>query len=370
MEEFLLCTPCLFGLEGLVGDELKRLNMRDVAVENGRVLFKGNASDIAKANVCLRMAERVLIIVGEFSVFTFDELFEGTKSLPWENFIPTGDAFPVKGHSLNSKLTSIPDCQKIIKKAVVERLKSKFGGSWLKEDGAKHQIQFAIMKDHATLYIDTSGAGLHKRGYRAIGNAAPLRETLAAALVTLSRYRGREPFCDPLCGSGTIAIEAAMIAKNRAPGLLRRFDGERWSMLPRNLWEAARSEARDREFNGNYDISGSDNDPKAIEIAKSNALKAGIAPLVRFSVADAVDLRRSDSGGILISNPPYGERLMEQKEAGELYRKLGVSFSALDNWKIYIISSHPEFESYYGKKATKKRKLYNGMIKCDLFMYL
>ena len=367
--EFKLCVPCLFGLEGLAADELKRLDMTDVRAENGRVLFSGSYADIARANINIRCGERVLLIVGETRAMSFDELFEGVRKMPWENYVPIDGAFPVKGHSLGSKLHSIPDCQKIIKKAVVERLKAKFKQEWLKETGAKYQIQFAIMDDTATLYIDTSGAGLHKRGYRPQSNIAPLRETLAAAIVKLSRYRGRESVCDPFCGSGTIVIEAAMAAMNRAPGLIRTFEAQNWVWLNKKFWAEAVQEAKSREYSGTYDIWGGDIDPKNIEMATENARRAGVLQHVRFETADARDFHRETSGGIIMTNPPYGERVMQKAEAEEIYRAFGARVKTLDSWKIYVLSSHTEFERTFGKTAVKKRKLYNGMIKCDLFMY-
>jgi len=368
--EMKLSAPCLFGLEGLVSDELKRLKAENVQAENGRVLFSGGVEFIAKANISLACAERVQILVGEFDAQSFDALFEGTKALPWENFIPKDGAFPVKGHSLNSKLFSVPDCQAIVKKAVVERLKSKYGISWFGETGAKYQISFMIMKDKASLYLDTSGAGLHKRGYRPVGNAAPLRETLAAAMVRLSRYRGREEFNDPFCGSGTIPIEAALAAKNRAPGIFRRFEAENWPLVPKAVWDAEREAAKAREFSGEYRIWGGDTDAKSIETALVNARRAGVSDIITFETADARNFRRETRAGLIVTNPPYGERIMEKEEAEELYRAFGRAFRALDGWKLYLLSSHTEFERTFGKTADKKRKLYNGMIKCDLFMYL
>ena len=362
-------VPCLFGLEGLCADELKRLQFDDVKTENGRVGFSGDASDIAKANINLRTGERVLLEIGETAANSFDELFEGVRAMPWEKYIPANGAFPVKGHSLGSKLHSIPDCQKIIKKAVVERLKVGHKAEQLSETGAKYQIQFAIMNDVAVLYIDTSGAGLHKRGYRPVGSAAPLRETLAAAIVKLSRYRGREMVCDPFCGSGTIPIEAAMAAINRAPGLKRNFAAESWDWLDKNIWTNAKAEAESCEYSANYDIWGGDIDPKCIEISKENARRAGVSEYIKFEVADATKFHRENHDGIIMSNPPYGERVMEKSEAEEIYRQFGTATRNLDQWKIYILSSHTEFERTFGKTARKKRKLYNGMIKCDLFMY-
>jgi len=367
--EFNYCVPCLFGLEGLCADELKRLDFNNVKAENGRVLFSGQQSDIAKANINLRTGERVLVVVGETRANSFDDLFEGVRAMPWEKYITASGAFPVKGHSLGSKLHSIPDCQKIIKKAVVERLKVGHKTDVLNETGEKYQIQFAIMNDIATLYIDTSGAGLHKRGYRPVGSAAPLRETLAAAVVKLSRYRGREIVCDPFCGSGTIPIEASLAALNRAPGLNRSFAAETWTWLDKPTWSEAKEEAMSREYKGDYDIWGGDIDPKYIEVANENAKRAGVSEHVRFEVADATTFHRDSKNGIILTNPPYGERVMQQSEAEELYRKFGATTRELEQWKMYVLSSHTEFERTFGKKAVKKRKLYNGMIKCDLFMY-
>ena len=364
-----LSVPCLFGLEGLCADELKRLDMANVRAENGRVLFSGGPSDIARANINLRTGERVLLVIGESGANSFDELFEGVRSMQWDKYIPNDGAFPVKGHSLGSKLHSIPDCQSIVKKAIVERLKTKYKVEWLKETGAKHQVQFAIMNDVATLYIDTSGDGLHKRGYRPVGNAAPLRETLAAAIVKLSRYRGREHVFDPFCGSGTIPIEAALAAVNRAPGLSRVFAAQKWAWLDKRIWEDASAEAKSREFSGTYDIWGGDIDPKSVGIARENAKRAGIAAHIRFETADATDFRQHGLNGIIMTNPPYGERIMQHSEAEDIYRRFGAAIKGLESWKMYILSSHPGFERAFGKPAVKKRKLYNGMIKCDLFMY-
>ena len=365
-----LCVPCLLDLEGPIAGELRRLNMENVASENGRVYFTGGASDVARANICLRVGERVLIELGRFEALSFDQLFEGTKALPWERLIPKNGAFPVKGHSLNSKLFSVSDCQKIIKKAIAERLKSVYGLEWFPEDGPLYQVQFAIMKDQASLCIDTSGDGLHKRGYRPAHNAAPLKETMAAALVTLSGYRGREDFCDPFCGSGTIPIEAALIAKNRAPGLNRDFPAMRWPGFEAKIWNAARDEAQSREFHGDYRIVGSDVDPRAIGIARENARRAGVDDVVRFEAADALHFDRKTERGILVTNPPYGERILEKREAEALYAGFGRAYRATENWKLYLLSAHTEFERCFGAPADKKRKLYNGMIKCDLFMYL
>lgn len=370
MENVEFMIPCLFGLESLVGDEVRRLGLRDVRVENGHVLCSGAVSDIARLNVSLRCGERVLVVLGRFPAPTFEALFQGVKALPLADWIPDGGAFPVKGYSLSSALHSVPDCQKIIKKAAAEKLGAAYGKSVLPETGSKYQIQFSIMKDEAAICLDTSGPGLHKRGWRAVGVAAPLRETLAAAMVSLSRYRGKDPFRDPFCGSGTIAIEAALAALNRAPGLDRSFDAQKWKNIPSRIWTDAAGEAIDKEFTGTYDIVGSDIDPRAVEIARSNAEKAGVEDVVRFEVADAADFHGEGKYGQVVTNPPYGERLMEKSEAEELYRVFGAACRNLPpDWRVLVLSSHTEFERAFGRKADKKRKLYNGMIKCDLFMY-
>ena len=370
MDQMEFSVPCLFGLEGLTGDELRRLDMANVRVENGRVLFSGESRALAKANVCLRTGERVLIVLADFRATTFEELFQGVYNTPLEAYIPRDGAFPVKGHCLNSTLMSVPDCQAIVKKAASRRLGEKYGISWLPETGAKYQLQFSLMNDRAQLFLDTSGPGLHKRGYRANANDAPLRETLAAAMVILTRYRGREFLWDPFCGSGTIPIEAAMIAKNKAPGAYRRFSAEAFAWMDPKLWGEVRTEAKDREFHGNYRILGSDNDPKCVSLAMANARKAGLGDLIDFRDGDATKLSLPCDEGILICNPPYGQRMMEQQSAQRLYAALGRHLKFANGWKKYVITSEPEFEHYFGKRADKKRKLYNGMIKCDYYMYL
>ena len=367
--EYRFCVPCLFGLEGLAADELRRLPVSGVSAENGRVWFSGDEQALAAANLRLRTGERVLLELGAFRAESFDALFEGTRALPWERFIPRDAAFPVAGYSLNSMLHSVPDCQRIIKKAVVERLKSVYGLQWLPETGETVQIRFSLMKDQASLCLDTSGEGLHKRGYRPAHNAAPLRETLAAAMVILARYRGRGDFVDPFCGSGTIPIEAALIAKNRAPGLNRRFAAMDWRVLDPGVWTRAAEEARDAEFHGEYRILGSDLDPAAVAIARKNAARAGVEDCVRFEIADATAFDRQTERGVIVTNPPYGERIMEKQEAEALYAGFGRALARCPGWQLYLLSSHTEFERCFGRQADKKRKLYNGMIKCDLFMY-
>ena len=371
MRELELLVPTLFGLEGLCAEELRRLKLPEVAAENGRVRCKAAPADIPRVNLNLRTGERVLLVVGRYRAADFEALFEGCRALPWEEFIPREGAFPVKGHSLNSQLHAVPACQAVLKKAAAARLGEKYGLETLPESGALYQIQFSIMRDEVTLMLDTTGAGLHKRGYRAVGVAAPLRETLAAAMVLLSRYRGRDPFCDPFCGSGTIPIEAALIAKNRAPGLNRSFSAQKWACVDRELWLRAADEAMDKEFDGDYEIWGGDLDPAAVDLARRNAELAEVDDIVKFEVADARTFHWGGMYGRIVTNPPYGERIMERREAEELYRSFGKAWAKFpETWKLYLLSSHTEFERTFGKKADKKRKLYNGMLKCDLFMYL
>lgn len=362
--------PCLLGIESLIAGELKDLGAENVNAENGRVLFSGDENILARVNICSRFAERVQILVGTFEARSFEELFQGTKALPWEEWIGSRDAFPVKGYSINSTLFSTRDCQAIIKKAVVERMKSKYGIEWFEETGPVHQIQFSIMKDKVSLLIDTSGMGLHKRGYRLDANGAPIKETLAAALCSLSHLRPYHKLYDPMCGSGTIIIEGAMMAANIAPGVNRSFSAERFGVIPRNVWAEERERARSlvRECN-DFEAFGSDIDPKAIEIAKINAQRAGISDKVNFSVADMKKFAPKSEKGTLICNPPYGERLLDLNECEAIYRDMGKVFEKKHGWSYSIISPDEEFETAFGRKADKRRKLYNGMIKCQLFMY-
>lgn len=364
------CCPTLFGLEGIVGDELRYDGkLEDVRVENGHVCFSGNEETLIWANLWLRCAERVLLTVGSFEAHSFEELFNGVYELPWLDYIEKDYAFPVKGYSLSSDLHSIPDCQSIIKKAVVKSLSETYGVEWFEESGPRCQIQFSIMNNRVTLYLDTSGTGLHKRGYRANANAAPLRETLAAGLIKLSRYRGRGDFLDPFCGSGTIPIEAAMIAQNRAPGMMRGFDAEKWAWIPRDLWRRARENALDAVYHDRtYSIFGSDLDEDCIALSEENARKAGVERLISFSQTDACTLHLRDREGTLICNPPYGERLMDRRSAQKLVQKFG-TVSSNSPMKQYIITSDDDFEKFYGVKADKKRKLYNGMLRCNVYMY-
>ncbi len=369
MERLTMAVPCLFGLEGLVGDELRRMHMENVKVEDRRVFFEGDFTAMARANLRLRMGERVMILLARFPVMSFEDLYQGVKAIPLERFIPKDGAFPVKGYSLDSQIHSVPDCQAIAKKAAVDRLGAKYGLGWLPETGAVYQLRFSIMKNICEVFLDTSGVSLHKRGYRAVGNEAPLHETMAAALVNLSRYRGREFFWDPFCGSGTIVIEAALAALNRAPGLNRSFGAENWSCVPKEVWQQVRTEAKDLEYRGQYRILGTDIDPQSLSIAIDNAKKAGVAKQIEFKEADATKLSLPCDTGLLVCNPPYGERMLEQRSAQQLMRAFGRHLRFADGWKKYIISSEAEFEHYFGKPATKKRKLYNGRLQCNVYMY-
>lgn len=365
-----LVATCLFGLEKLLGEEIDALGLRRIETMDGRVIFEGEPSDIARANIRLRCAERVMIRLGCFPARSFEELFEGTKALEWENWIGKYDAFPVKGHSIKSKLFSVPDCQSIIKKAVVSRLSNAYGVRWFEENGAKYQIEFFLFKDTVSLMIDTSGTALHKRGYRPDAGAAPLRETLAAALALTARPREDILFWDPTCGSGTIAIEAAMILSNRAPGLGRGFAGEKFAQLPPRLWQAAREEAEGLiKADAQFEVWASDIDEEILDVTYENALRAGVEPYLNIFSADVRTIQKPHRRGTIVCNPPYGERLMTQEEAESLYRDMGRNFESFSPWQIYVITSHPAFERFYGQKADKVKRLYNGMIPCSFYQF-
>jgi putative N6-adenine-specific DNA methylase len=363
------CIPCLFGLEGPLADELRRMELSNVRAQDRRVFFDGDFADMARANLCCRMGERVLLLLAQFQARSFEELFQGIKAIPLEDYIPKNGAFPVKGYSLESQLHSVPDCQAIIKKAAVTRLQAHYSLGWMPETGETYQIRFSILKDQVDVFLDTSGVSLHKRGYREVSNLAPLHETMAAAMVNLSRYRGREFFWDPFCGSGTICIEAALIALGRAPGLNRTFAAQNWPCVPKDVWQKERQAAIDREYKGEYRILGTDIDPASLEIARENARKAGVARYIEFREGDATKLPLPCDTGLIVCNPPYGERMLEQNSAQRLYADFGRHLKFADGWKKYIISSEPEFEHYYGTPAKKKRKLYNGRLQCNLYMY-
>ena len=363
-------ATCLFGLEHALGEEIDALGYHRIDTIDGRVTFEGDESAIARCNLWLRTAERVFILVGNCRADTFDMLFEGTRAMPWEQYIGERDEFPVKGHSVKSALFSIPDCQKIVKKAVVERLKSKYGTSWFCEDGVKYQIEFFILKDEAMLLIDTSGIALHKRGYRPGQLAAPLRETLAAFIAQTSRPREDVLFWDPMCGSGTIPIEASLIMTNTAPGIGRSFAAESFPIVGKQTWKAARDEANSvRNTSAHFEAYASDIDPKCVEYAKECVRRAGVLGQVKAFERDALEIRTGGRRGTIVSNPPYGERLLTPEQTEALYKKMGEHYRTLDNWQVYIITSHMGFERLYGRRADRVRKLYNGMIPCNLYQF-
>ena len=364
-----LVATCLFGMEHLLGEEIEALGYERISTIDGRVTFLGDEEAVALSNMFLRFAERVLIKVGSFTAQTFTELFDGTYSLPWEEFIGKLDAFPVKGHSIRSDLHSIPDCQAIIKKAIVKRLSSEYGLTVFPEEGVKYQIEFFILNNEATLMIDTSGTPLHKRGYRKDANEAPIRETLAAAIARTSRPREDVLFWDPMCGSGTIAIEAAMMMRNIAPGKLRRFAAEDFPFIGKRRFAEAREEALDLEVKNNFEVFASDIDPAAVELTKRNAKIAGVSDTVTAFVENALNIDAPGRRATIVTNPPYGERLLDLKSAEDLYRKMGSHFRSLEPWQAYVITSHKGFERLYGRSADKVKKLYNGMIPCYLYQF-
>ncbi|SHH24995.1 putative N6-adenine-specific DNA methylase [Caloranaerobacter azorensis DSM 13643] len=370
MSKIELIATTTFGLESVVKREVQNLGYTDIKVENGKVMFTADESAIPKANLWIRSADRILLKMGEFKALTFEELFEKTKALPWEEWITEDGEFTVTGKSVKSKLFSVSDCQAIVKKAVVEKLKTKYKTEWFKETGPKFTIQVSLLKDIAALTIDTSGDGLHKRGYRVNQVEAPLKETLAAALIQLSYWNYDRILLDPFCGSGTIPIEAAMIGKNIAPGLQRSFVSEQWPRIGKKLWKDARVEAlKSIKQDVKLNILASDINRKAIEIAKENAFEAGVDDCISFNVINATEINIKDRYGVIICNPPYGERLGEENEVNKLYRKLGKTFSKLDTWSIYVLTSNEKFEKLFGRKADKKRKLYNGRIKVDYYQF-
>jgi len=364
-----LSAVCLFGLESLLGEEIKAMGFTNTETMDGRVFFEASVEDIPRVNINLRFAERVLILMGKFQATTFTELFDGTNALPWEEWMPKDAEFPVKGHAIKSTLFSVPDCQKIVKKAIATRLGSKYGMNILPEDGAKYQVEFFIFKDTAHLMIDTSGAGLHKRGYRPVANDAPLRETLAAALVKISRPRENVLLWDPMCGSGTIAAEAALMMTNTAPGIRRSFVSEAFERIPSFAWTDARDEAIAAIHDTDFEVFASDIDKKSVEIATETIKRAGVSKYCRVFVCDALTITTEGRRGTIVCNPPYGERLSTKTEVEKLYAAMGKHFRTLDRWQIYILSSHEQFERHYGKRADKVRKLYNGMLKCGYYQY-
>ena len=364
-----LVATCLFGLEHLLGEEIEALGYERISTIDGRITFAGDEEAVALSNIFLRYAERIFIKVGSFRAESFEELFEGTRALPWADFIGKDDIFPVKGHSIKSKLFSIPDCQAIIKKAVVRSLSEVYGISIFPEEKVKYQIEFFILNDQATLMIDTTGSPLHKRGYRRESLGAPIRETLAAAIAATSRPRDNVLLWDPMCGSGTIAIEAAMLMRNIAPGRSREFIAEEFPFIDKSIWKSAREEAFDVEKKSDFEAFASDIDPAAVALAEKNARLAGVADTVKVFRQDARKISADGRRGTIVCNPPYGERLGTMREVEQLYREIGIHFRSLSPWQVYVITSHAQFEKFYGKKADKVRKLYNGMIPCYLYQF-
>ncbi len=370
MEEIVeLVATCLFGLEKFLGEEIDSLGYERVSTIDGRVTFRGPISAIARANLFLRYAEKVFVHMGSFPATSFEELFQGVKSLEWERWIGPDDAFPVKGHSVRSVLKSIPDCQSIVKKAVVDRLSAEYGESWFSEEGAKLQIEFFLLSDRAQLLIDTSGAPLYKRGYRVNTGEAPIRETLAAALCRIARPREDVLFWDPFCGSGTIAIEAAMMMKGIAPGIHRSFAAEDFLDLPEKIWIDARDEARSMEKKTDFEAFASDISPEMVEMAKINAASAGVSDRIRFFPKNALGIETHGRRGTIVCNPPYGERMDSHEEALRLYSAMGAHWKKLDSWQIYVITSDENFQKHYGRRADNVRKLYNGMLKCFYYQF-
>ncbi|MBY0122643.1 class I SAM-dependent RNA methyltransferase [Bacillus sp. S/N-304-OC-R1] len=370
MTKYDIIATSAMGLEALVAKEVRALGY-DCEVENGRITYKGDALAIARSNLWLRTADRVRIKVGEFKATTFDELFEKTKALPWEKFLSEDAEFPVTGKSVKSKLFSVPDCQAIVKKAIVERMRTHYKKTgWFDENGPLFKIEVAIHKDVALLTIDASGSGLHKRGYRAEQGEAPLKETLAAALVMLTNWTPDKPFVDPFCGSGTIPIEAAMIGQNIAPGFNREFISEAWAWVPESVWDEARTEAEDlAKYDQEIDITGTDIDHRMVKIAQENAFEAGFGELINFKQMQVKDFTTNKEYGVIVGNPPYGERLGDKPTVQKMYEEMGKALAELDTWSIYILTSDEEFEKCFGKQATKKRKLFNGFIKTDYYQY-
>lgn len=372
MSKITLIATAAFGLEALVADEVRRLGFEDVKVENGRVEFTADELGLCRANLWLRCADRVQVKMGEFSATTFDELFEQTKALPWHEWLPESAEFPVEGKSVRSQLSSVPACQSIVKKAIVSKMEDMYKTAWFDEDGPLFRIQAAILKDVVTLTIDTSGAGLHKRGYRDLAGPAPLKETLAAGLIYLSYWKPDRALIDPMCGSGTIPIEAALIGANIAPGLRRHFSAEKWPVIPAGLWAQAREEAGDLiKCDADFRVLGYDQDAEVLKLARHHAARAGVEHLTDFHKQPLSELRSHKKYGYIICNPPYGERMGEEKEVQQLYRHMGNVFKEVGEgtWSFNVITSMEDFERHIGTRANKKRKLYNGRIKVDYYQF-
>lgn len=370
MTKFQLVATSAMGLESIVADEVKALGY-ETKTENGKIYFEGDEKAIARTNLWLRVADRVKIVVAQFPATTFDELFENTKAIEWEQYLPVDANFPVSGKSVKSTLYSVPDCQAIVKKAIVERLKHAYKRiGFLEESGATFKIEVSILKDLVTLTIDTSGAGLHKRGYRVGQGDAPLKETLAAALVKISKWSPHRPFVDLFCGSGTIPIEAAMIGQNIAPGYNREFISEEWDWMNKSIWDDARVEVEDlANYDQHLEILGTDIDHRMVKIAQDNAMEAGFSDLITFKQMQATDFTTTLTDGVIISNPPYGERIGEREQIEKVIVELGKIMKNYPTWSVYLLSSMDNIEELYGKKATKKRKLFNGFIRTDFYQF-
>lgn len=373
MNTYELIAPCHFGLEAVLKREIYDLGYEIISVENGKVTFEGDAEAICRTNVNLRTTERILLKIGQFKATTFTELFDATKELPWEEFIPMDGKFWVtKANSVNSKLFSSSDIQSIVKKAIVERLKQKYHVGWFKEDGAPYPIRVNLLKDEVTITLDTTGESLHKRGYRPVSGKAPISETLAAALIMLTPWNKDRILVDPFCGSGTFPIEAAMIAANIAPGLNREFTAEKWTnLIPKTEWYQVIEEANDMvSLDISTDIQGFDIDPDVIRIARQNAKNAGVDKLIHFQARGVNELSHPKKYGFIITNPPYGERLEDKETLSPIYTAFGKQFAKLDNWSAYMITSYEDAEKYFNRKADKNRKIYNGMLKTYFYSFL
>ncbi|MDW8799608.1 class I SAM-dependent RNA methyltransferase [Clostridium sp. A1-XYC3] len=368
--EYTLIATATFGLESIVASELKELGYDDLKIENGKVTFQGDERDIVTCNMWLRTADRILIKMAEFKAVTFEELFQGTLAVDWGSIMPVDAFMHVEGKSVKSTLFSVPDCQSIVKKAIIEGMKRKYKRDWFSEEGPRYRVEVALLKDIVTLTLDTSGTGLHKRGYRENAGGAPIKETLAAALVLLSKWEPSRLLADPMCGSGTIPIEAALIGKNIAPGLNRSFISEQWDIIPKSIWEESRRFAKNAVNNKEFKIMASDMDGRVIRTAMENAKKAGVDEYISFQKMPMQDFSSKKRYGFIITNPPYGERLGEVKQVEALYKDMGEVFSRLKDWSYFVITAHPEFQKHFGKDADKNRKLYNGRLKCYYYQYL
>lgn len=372
MKKLRLFATATFGVESVVAREVKYLGYEDTLTDNGRIYFDGDFEALCKANLWLRAAGRVHILIGEFVAMTFNDLFEATKALPWDEWLPKDAEFPVTGGCVKSTLMSISDCQSIIKKAIVEKLKNAYGIQIFPETGPKYHINFSILKDKVTISIDSSGSGLHKRGYRSLGYTAPIKETLAAAMLMISRWSPGRPLIDPLCGSGTIPIEAALMAMNKAPGLDREFDCQDWPNIPKETWYRALEEARDLikpKPAGDVLIQGYDINPEAVSMANYHARQAGASDMVHIQTRDVKELSSKAKYGFIVTNPPYGQRIGEKKDNSGLYQDMGESFKRLPTWSYYVINADPDFEKFFGRKADKNRKLYNGGLLCYYYQF-